>query len=369
MLAADTRPGSSKLQLIESCRGIAALLVLLLHSEITVAKQKYFDSDPLHGLFIFGAHGVDFFFVLSGFIITYAHWSDLGRLDRVGAYLRKRFLRIYPPLWVFAIPLILATYAANMDTSPKLISDKISVALTTVFLIPSNLPAIPAVVWTLKHEIFFYLLFVAILIRPIVGASLFAIWGGWCLFDLAAHLPHDNFSGFFVSPYNLEFLAGICCAWITRKFRVPLPLLVLLSGLAVFCWAAVVADQFVEVNPLDYTERADTSGQMIALFSIASGLLILGAARLDRDQKLRPPRFLLALGAASYSIYLVHYPVVALCCKALTALNARVAIPPVLAMLLAAIVALLAGFLFHRLIEKPLVAVLSARIAPRPVAR
>jgi peptidoglycan/LPS O-acetylase OafA/YrhL len=125
----------------------------------------------------------------------------------------------------------------------------------------------------------------------------------------------------------------------------------------------------VEVNPLDYTERAETSGQLIALFSIASVLLILGAARLDGDHELQPPRFLLALGAASYSIYLVHYPVVSFCCKVLIALNAHVAIAPLLAMVLTAIVALLSGFAFHRLVEKPLVAALSARIAPRAVAR
>jgi exopolysaccharide production protein ExoZ len=369
LLAADTRARSSKLQLIESFRGIAALLVLLLHTEVTVAKQKYFASDPLHGLFEFGAHGVDFFFVLSGFIITYAHWSDLGRLDRVRPYLRKRFLRIYPPLWALTIPFILVTYAAQMDTAPQFMADKLSVLLTSVFLIPSNLAPIPVVVWTLKHEVFFYLLFVAMLVRPIVGACLFAIWGGICLFDLAAHLPHDKFSGFFVSPYNLEFLAGICCAWVTKKARVPLPALVLLAGLTVFCWASVVADRFVEVNPMDYTERAETSGQLIALYTIASVLLILGAARLDGDQRMRPPRFLLALGAASYSIYLVHWPVVSLFCKVFTALNAHVAIAPLLAMILIAIVALISGFVFHRLVEKPLVATLSARIDPRGVTR
>jgi len=375
MLAADTPRRSSKLQLIESFRGIAALLVLLFHTEMTVAKPQYFGSDPLHRLFVFGSHGVDFFFVLSGFIITYAHWADLGRLDRVGTYLRKRFLRIYPPLWAFAIPLILVDYSAHMDITPATMSGKVAVALCSLFLIPSHLPNIPVVIWTLKHEITFYLLFVAVLVRPIFGAWLFAVWAGACVFDLLESPRHDNFSGFFFSPYNLEFLAGICCAWLTRKFRVRLPTLMLLAGLGVFSWATFIADHWVMFHPLDSADQGENSGQLIALFAIASTLLILGAARLDIDARLnavsksRPPDFLLALGAASYSIYLVHAPVVTACCRVLRLLNAHVAIAPLLAMILAAIVALIAGLVFHRLVEQPLVAALSARTVPRTHAR
>ena len=49
-------------------------------------------------LFAFGNAGVDFFFVLSGFIIYYVHHSDINQPNRVGRYLFRRFTLHLPDL-------------------------------------------------------------------------------------------------------------------------------------------------------------------------------------------------------------------------------------------------------------------------------
>ena len=54
---------------IQVFRGLAALLVLLFHASLIVEKSKYFDQTSIETIFHFGDAGVDFFFVLSGFII------------------------------------------------------------------------------------------------------------------------------------------------------------------------------------------------------------------------------------------------------------------------------------------------------------
>jgi peptidoglycan/LPS O-acetylase OafA/YrhL len=54
--------------------------------------------------FRWGDAGVEFFFVLSGFIIASAHAGDISRPARLIPYLQRRIIRIYPPYWIiFAI--------------------------------------------------------------------------------------------------------------------------------------------------------------------------------------------------------------------------------------------------------------------------
>ncbi len=67
-----------------------------------------FGPFPASGLFAFGHAGVDFFFVLSGFIILHVHAGDIGRPVRLGHYLQRRFTRVYPFYWVVFLLALLA---------------------------------------------------------------------------------------------------------------------------------------------------------------------------------------------------------------------------------------------------------------------
>ncbi|MBP9743591.1 MAG: acyltransferase [Burkholderiales bacterium] len=88
-----------KFNTLQSLRGIAALLVLLYHATwLSIVNNQY-----VYALNIFkqGQIGVDLFFVLSGFIIAYMHWSQINLKNGVVAkYWLKRFFRIYPLYWI-----------------------------------------------------------------------------------------------------------------------------------------------------------------------------------------------------------------------------------------------------------------------------
>ena len=62
-------------------------------------------------MFSYGLLGVDFFFVLSGFIIMYAHMDDERNTASVKRYAFKRLARIYPAYLPVGLGLI-ALYAA-----------------------------------------------------------------------------------------------------------------------------------------------------------------------------------------------------------------------------------------------------------------
>ena len=87
-------PPKKKLEIIQASRGIAALLVVLFH--VTELSQQKLNQNFLSGLFAFGGSGVDFFFVLSGFIILFAHRADIGQKKKLKNFVIKRAIRVYP---------------------------------------------------------------------------------------------------------------------------------------------------------------------------------------------------------------------------------------------------------------------------------
>jgi hypothetical protein len=74
---------------LDSWRGVAALLVALFHLNIL---SSIYSLDFVRNSFLF----VDFFFVLSGFVITHSYGDRLGTLEGVGRFVIRRFGRLWP---------------------------------------------------------------------------------------------------------------------------------------------------------------------------------------------------------------------------------------------------------------------------------
>tara|TARA_B100001769_G_C22096418_1_gene591569 strand:- start:222 stop:1274 length:1053 start_codon:yes stop_codon:yes gene_type:complete len=80
-----------KIRFLESIRGISALVVLLFHLKDTT------NSILIHNFLILnGKIFVDFFFVLSGFVIAHNYSSKIHTLIDLLKFKFKRFLRLYP---------------------------------------------------------------------------------------------------------------------------------------------------------------------------------------------------------------------------------------------------------------------------------
>ncbi len=87
---------------LDALRGVAAFAVLLYHT------QSWFGSSALFG---HGYMAVDFFFVLSGFVIVHAYEERLTRAGSFPSFVRDRAIRLYPMVFAGAAVGTLAYFA------------------------------------------------------------------------------------------------------------------------------------------------------------------------------------------------------------------------------------------------------------------
>lgn len=226
---------------LQSFRGLAAVAVAAFHLSIGLGDQRFFGFKVFEEFTWRMNLGVDFFFVLSGFIIMAAHKKDIGHPSRLVQFLQKRFFRIYPIYWLCTgifcalIALGLGSTATNPDTAVKWIS-VVSLVRLDNFLLPIS----PA--WTLIHEVAFYAVFSILIINRKVGIIAFTFWLVPCLllFNYPTPYARTPFITYF-SAYNLDFTIGMGAYLMLQKRILRNPLIGMGTG---FC--ALYATLFAE---------------------------------------------------------------------------------------------------------------------------
>jgi peptidoglycan/LPS O-acetylase OafA/YrhL len=130
---------------LEGLRGAAAVVVVLHH-------MCYAPPDRL---FINGYLAVDLFFVLSGFIICRAYADELTNGEAIGAFVLRRFGRLWP---VYAITGVIAVVASIGFHRPAL-SDAFAIVSLTQGLGLFDPSGVGGVSWSASDEFYVYLLF------------------------------------------------------------------------------------------------------------------------------------------------------------------------------------------------------------------
>ncbi len=76
---------------LQIARALAALGVVLTHISEPISIEKYFGYSVVENYLSFGKYGVQFFFVLSGFIIYNVHKEHISKPSFLIEYINKRF--------------------------------------------------------------------------------------------------------------------------------------------------------------------------------------------------------------------------------------------------------------------------------------
>jgi peptidoglycan/LPS O-acetylase OafA/YrhL len=321
------------LETLQAGRALAAIAVVCFHAGLSAGQDV--DSLPawLSTGMAFGYLGIDFFFVLSGFIIYY---TNVDRADRPGwsrAYAVSRLSRIFLPYWPVGIGLA-AAYVLFPHVSE---GTRQWGWFSTVTLLPGTAPPALAVAWTLQHELLFYALaFVLLRRRVVLIGSL--IWAAIIL----ALLPLGLSKTPGLAPLDLEFLFGMAAAWYGLSSKPGRDAIAAVAGLAVVLAWFVWADRAFSV-----------------FFGLGLALILPAIVRAEQSGRLRVHRQWRLLGDASYAIYLVHLPLMSLLARLCRGLD------PTLAAAVAVTASIAAGIAFHRLFELPALALARRRLLPR----
>ncbi|MBW4469066.1 MAG: glycosyltransferase [Stenomitos rutilans HA7619-LM2] len=348
---ASQRSTKPRLDGIQICRGIAALLVLLFH--MTQLSQEKLGQSFLGNLFAFGSAGVDFFFVLSGFIIFFVHQADVGRRDRVQPFLLKRLIRIYPLYWLITVAILPIYFLL-----PKFgygYERNLTVIVRSLLLIPQQHFPILIVGWSLSHEMLFYLLFALAIVFPVQHSI--RLLSGWLFGTLIlflsnllslGNLEQYGFIQFLFNAHNLEFASGCLVASLVlqKRFREQKPFFLLFGTSLFLLFGIAQAERSVNFSP-------------ILAYGIPSTLIVLGVASLDLQRSHQPSnnrllRFFTSLGDASYSIYLTHYLCLSLLLKLILATHLMQVIgyPATISLLLPITIGI--GYLTYKWLEQPM---------------
>lgn len=336
-----------KLEYVEVMRGVAAIAVVLFHMNAVASHG----SLPWHPSLAVLSHGVDMFFVLSGFIIFYVHRNDIGRPVAAWPYVLKRAIRLMPLIWLVAGSWILIQIATGRPISPESIG-------TSLLLYPSLAKPDPVVLWTLRHEVLFYVAFLFLILSRKWGTILFSLWTILVIVQIVLSVngnPVMGIAAFFFSSYELDFLFGAAVAyWFHRPSLGAIPFWMGLILVAVL----LTIERFQGIDRtdlLDYTSLAATIWTPI--LGSAFALLLYGVLQLGNSRKI--PSFILMAGAASYAIYLVHVPIQTIIRPIAEHL------PGPIGLGVLALLPVLGGILVHVWLERPLSNRLREFLLPR----
>jgi len=362
---------------LQACRGIAALMVVCYHACGMISMARYFGASWPGNPFAFGGWvGVHFFFVLSGFIMVWIHGRDFGRPQRLGPYLAKRTLRIYPTYWaVFAIvtcaalavPALRQILPADMWT---LIKALLLVPLDPTVVGGTGAPVL-TVAWSLQFEVTFYAFIALAIVSPAASLLVALLWAAnftRCLTNVCS-FPLS----FAADPRILLFALGGLTAWLCRvsasKRKAGRSATVrglhwlqiergaLALGVSIFL-AAVVWQMFGKAVP-------HGGDMLIAMHGTASALVIFGVVTTeDRGTAYGGAAAWQLLGGASYALYLLHYPLISLVVKSMVWLGLRGVSGALVTSVVAISSAVLASVLFHIRIERPMLHTLGSLRSP-----
>ncbi|HEV7783319.1 MAG TPA: acyltransferase [Chitinophagaceae bacterium] len=346
MIKEQKVPAINSIQVI---RGLACVLVVLHHGGENT--KIIFDIPFLFDFFKFGYAALDIFFVLSGFIITYTSMPHIGEKENLGNFLKRRFVRIYPIYWLI-ISGFLVVQALVPAYYKTLYPLEFSTLLSTYLILPQHI-MVNGVSWSLTYEIFFYLLFpMAFLIK---SKKLLVVILSVCTLSLliftlffSANVEMGKVLFLVAFPMNIEFLMGVFAAILYTHIPPKYSVHYIITGLVLFCIGSALINYDLNMMRLLVNR--------IFYFGIPSMLIIMGVAVFESNGKTKKfPRILIDLGDASYSLYLLHLPVLVALLKIVQMKGITNAVL-IQVLLVVFIIAICFGsILFYKKVERPLV--------------
>lgn len=300
----DVSAEKNKIISIQILRAVACLLVLQVH---------VFKTIPFTSVSFNGAIGVDIFFVISGYIIAAS--LDKATQTAPKSFFIRRFSRVVPYYYFITLICLALLFIYNQPVGAKRI-------VRSFLFIPQGEDPVAILGWSLNHEIYFYL-FTGLCLLFTKNLKVIAL--AFFLFLVALNLSPDNrYSiNFLRASINFTFLFGfvfyICRArlfsffsnWYWLLFSLVLLVFVMLTSNEVprQLWhTTAVPSTHYYFRDVVFTNGTSFALRRFIYYGIPAAFLFAATASHERYFKNRRYSWLVSIGDASYSLYLVQAP-------------------------------------------------------------
>ncbi len=294
----------SRYEALDGLRGVSALMVVFYHFGLDI-----FDTTGLfeNNFFVHTSYAfVDFFFVLSGFVIGHTYLNKINNYSALKSYLIKRFARLYPLLLLtvicYAILKLYALYFTNFQFDSDnyglkdLLIDTIE-PLTFMNSIPviSKSAGLNPVSWSISAEMISYLIFgLIVLFGKSKRSFLLGLWSILCLAFIIYHNRYLYTGEWGAIRAGLNFGVGVLVYEISNKVAIK-------GSYFEYVFISLLIVVFYSIN----NSQNELSNLLLTpLFSM--GVLIFSFER-GVISKILKKSLLQFLGKISYSVYLVHF--------------------------------------------------------------
>jgi exopolysaccharide production protein ExoZ len=321
-------------------RVVASLLVVLYHFD-NMLTQKYGQSSygSLYGL---GNLGVNYFFILSGFLLYQIHRKEWGVPKHAMHYAAKRVARIFPLYWVALIATILLS---QISSEPRL-----PVGLDWFYefaLIKPEGKRMLGVSWTLNLDMIYYVIFCFTILLPIWAGR--TIMLSWLALVIVFNMMLGTQLGA-LGSHALLFMAGCFLSYsfsILRNIEFSKVFLLLVCALGLITLLGVESYK-ANVGLDKLIERIILSfGFFLFLGSILIWEVQKGVGFMSRP-------IVVTLANGTYSIYLFHIMIGIVLFKLTLVSGLGELLHKELLLVLMTAIAFASGILIQKTIEDPL---------------
>lgn len=319
-----------RFEILDGLRGVAAIVVVVFHI------FEAYSPGPAYQIINHGYLAVDFFFALSGFVIGYAYDDRWQRGMTASMFLRRRFVRLHPMVVMGATFGLLTFYASAGDVSPSVAGTPVltllGVFLMTCLLLPapSSLDvrgwgesySLDGPMWSLMYEYIANVLY-ALVVRRFPRWLLGAFVAVSAVFTVDVALNIDLFNLLEARNYHIHTIIGGWSLSADQLYVGSVRLLypffcgllvyrlggrIKLRGAFLWCSLAVVA--LLSLPRIGEGATAWHNGlyEAVAILLLFPVIVMAGAgSEVVGRRQLAVCRW---LGAISYPLYLIHYPLI-----------------------------------------------------------
>lgn len=304
-------------EILDGLRGIAAVLVVAFH-----ILETFTNGDHSKQIINHGYLAVDFFFVLSGFVIGYAYDDRWGKMT-LGEFFKRRLIRLHPMIIVGMLIGAVTFYLQDCSFFPAVagtpVWKMILVMLIgfTLFPVGSSLDIrgwtemhpLDGPAWSLFFEYIgniLYALFIRKLPNKILAVLVFI--AGAALIHLAVSSPHgDVIGGWSIQPDQLRigftrllypFFAGLLLSRVVKPGQFKFS----------FLWSSLLLILMLAMPRIGNPDQNWMNGiydslTIVLVFPFIVYIGASGSIRSKIGSKINQ-----FLGDISYPLYIIHYP-------------------------------------------------------------